>query len=276
MNFSKTALYAFTMAVVFVFSVNAHANSFEKIKEMGLGAKSIVEMPIDGMVAYVAENGKVFFMSSDGRYVFSGGSVTDVWNGTPLETGGDIQRSARTIPLESMEIDFDKLDALSIGTGSKTVHVITDPTCPACRKLTDLIPEYGDEYTFKILALPALGKRSEEITKRLACQSDRELAAQALLDGTADQLPAPKNCNLDAYKQALLVADYIRVREVPFLIGPNNVVSRGLPNNLQSWLEESSTFLSDMSVQDGTGAGQAPVGPVSSDSLNQRLREALN
>lgn len=270
-------------AAMVAFSFGASASTFEKLSERGLNPKSVVEMPIDGLVAYEAQNGKVFFMTSDGRYVFSGGTVADVWNGSVLETGEDIRISSNTIPLENMEIDFDMLDALEVGNGDKVVHIITDPACPACKKLADQLPEFTDEYTFKILALPALGEISQELSRRIACETDRDAAAKALLNGTANQLPAPENCNLDAYNQALLVADYIRVREVPFLIGPNDIVNRGLPKDLGGWLKEASSFLpapkrvseTQTMPQAGTttARGEEAPGPA---NLNTRLRNALN
>lgn len=282
MNPSKIIKAITIASTLLMISSGASANNAQKLKEMGLTPESIVEMPVDGLVAYETENGGLFFMSSDGRYVISGGQVSDVWNGSVLKTGQDVSHSAQSIPLENMEIDFDQLDALEVGTGDKVVHVITDPACPACKKLNDQMQEYTDEYTFKILALPALGKISEDMAKRIACESDRDAATKALLNGTANQLPAPENCNLDAYKQALLVADYIRVREVPFLIGPNNLVNRGLPRDFDGWLQKTSSFLAPQNDTQAT----APSGNVSgagengnakkSEDLNSRLRNALN
>lgn len=263
----------------------ASANSFEKLKEMGLNPKSVTEMPIDGMIAYEAQNGEVMFMTKDGRYVFSG-TASDIWNKKVLETGADVMQSAHTIPLAQMEIDFDQLGALTLGTGSKMVHVITDPKCPACKKLNDLMQELTNEYTFKILVLPALGEMSREASKKIACTQDRDKALSAFLENRVDELGSPQNCNMDAYKQALLVADYIRVREVPFLIGPNDFVNRGLPQNLEGWLAETSSFISTpepVNVAPQTQpSGAEPNKSASAgqslnsiNSLNNRLRESL-
>ncbi|MBU2952241.1 disulfide isomerase DsbC N-terminal domain-containing protein [Marinobacter sp. F3R08] len=282
MNPSKIIQAITVVGTLLMISCGVSASNPQKLKQMGLTPKSIVQLPIDGLVAYETENGGLFFMSSDGRYVFSGGQVSDVWNGSVLKTGTDASRSAESIPLENMNIDFDQLDALEIGTGNKVVHVITDPACPACKKLGDQMHQFTDEYTFKILALPALGRMSEDMAKRIACESDRDAAAQALLNGTANQLPAPENCNLDAYKQALLVADYIRVREVPFLIGPNDLVNRGLPKDLGGWLQKASSFLPpqqtvEAPTNDQKAQGKASLGgSQESESLNNRLRNAIN
>lgn len=256
-------------------------NSFEKLQEMGLNPKSVVEMPIDGMVAYESQSGEILLMSSDGRYVIDG-VISDVWDKKVLQTGADMLRSAHSIPLSEMEIDFDQLDALTMGKGSKVVYVVTDPLCSACKKLNDEMQSLTDEYTFKILALPALGDMSREVTRKIACETDREKALKALLDGTADKLPAPQNCNLDAYKQALLLADYIGVREVPFLIGPNYKVNRGLPRaGLEPWLNSESSFISTTSQVKPRPAPQIRSAiPVSNDAqapqtLNDRIRNAI-
>ncbi|WP_166255991.1 disulfide isomerase DsbC N-terminal domain-containing protein [Marinobacter salicampi] len=281
----KSLRFLALVAALAVLSSLASANSFEKLKEMGLNPKSVTEMPIDGMIAYEAQNGQVMFMTKDGRYVFSG-TASDVWNKKVLETGADVMNSARTIPLAQMEIDFDQLGALTIGAGSKIVHVVTDPKCSACKKLNDQMQDLSSEYTFKVLVLPALGEMSREASKKIACTQDREAAAKAFLANQVDDLDLPQNCNMDAYKQALLVADYIRVREVPFLIGPNDFVNRGLPQDLETWLASSSSFITSPDPANATEPSETPDAESikepssgqtlnSINSLNNRLRESL-
>lgn len=260
-----------------LFSVSSQAaeersKPMEKLKELGLDPESVVEMPVNGMMAYQAKNGTMKFITKDGRYVFSG-PVTDLWARQELEDNTDIEMSAHTVPLDSMGIDVDLLDPLVVGEGDKVVHIITDPLCPACKKLNDLLPEYADEYTFKILALPALGDRSRPTARKIACETDREKAVQALLSGDYDSLADPQNCNLDAYKQALFLADYIGVREVPFLIGPNDIIQRGLPRDFGQWLASASSFIRDTGAEESDSDKAEPV--QSTESLNDRLMNSL-
>lgn len=252
-------------------------NSFEKLQDEGLDPKSVVEMPVSGLAAYESQSGKILFISANGRYVIDG-VMSDLWDKKVLQTGDDLARSAHSVPLAQMELDFDQLDALVLGQGSKVVHVITDPMCSACKKLNDEMQHLTDEYTFKILALPAFGEMSRGATRKIACETNRDKALKALLSGTIDDLPDPESCNLDAYNQALLLADYIGVREVPFLIGPNDQVNRGLPKKgLGKWLNSQSSFMaakgqSKPAPRPATSAAKNAQPPK---TLNDRIRNAI-
>lgn len=240
-----------------------------QLKKYGLDPKAIKEMPIDGLVAYEAKNGTVMYISQNGRYVFTG-QVTDLWAKQKLSNADEVSTSINSIPLKTMGISFGEMGALTIGHGPHVVNVVTDPTCPACAKLNRLMVSLEDKYTFKVLALPALGGASRDLSKRIACDKNRKQAAKALLNETADSLPRPANCDLDPYKQALLFADYIGVREVPFIIAPNFQVSRGLPKNLGKWLGDNSTFVPK--AQDSS-TKTAEGNPDVKDRLLQALKD---
>lgn len=270
----RNLLVALT-AVVCLLSGFTHATAAEtqkyqvpaQLKKYGLDPKAIKEMPIDGLVAYEAKNGKVMYISLNGRYVFTG-QVTDLWAKQKLSNADEVSRSIDAIPLKTMGISFGEMGALTIGHGPHVVNVVTDPTCPACAKLNKLMIGLEDKYTFKVLALPALGGTSRDLSKRIACEKDRNQAANALLNETANMLPRPTNCDLAPYKQALLFADYIGVREVPFIIAPNSQVSRGLPKDLEEWLGDNSSF-----IPKTTGSSMHPTTRI--PETNGRLLQAL-
>ena len=211
----------------------------ESLSKDGLDPSRIIEMPVNGLLAYEAQNGSVIFMSMNGRYVFQG-KMTDVWSAKKLISSEQILESAHSLPFETMGVDFDEYGALTLGYGPKIVHVITDPLCPACTKLNRAMQDLKDQYTFKILVLPALGGQSVDLSARIACEPNRKKALQAFLDKESDQLSLPKNCNFDAFKTASVVSDLIGVDAVPFIIAPDSSVNRGMPKDLEAWLSENS------------------------------------
>nr|WP_172962428.1 DsbC family protein [Hydrocarboniclastica marina] len=235
-------------------------------------------MPVQGMVAYEAQNGSLVFMSKNGRYVFQG-KVTDVWAANELISGEQVYESTSTLPFETMGVNFDDYDALTLGTGSRTVHVITDPLCPACAKLSEAMVELKGEYTFKILVLPALGGKSADLAARVACEKDRERALQALLEKRTEELPSPQNCNFDALQSASLVSDLIGIDAVPYVVAPNGKISRGMPKKINEWLSENSDAkavagqpMSVTSLIDNSSPEQASG---TGTTINQKLLNAL-
>ena len=264
------------------------------LSKEGLDPSRIIEMPVNGLLAYEAQNGSVIFMSKNGRYVFQG-KMTDVWSAKNLISSEQILESAHSLPFETMGVDFDDYGALTLGYGPKVVHVITDPLCPACTKLNRAMQELKDQYTFKILVLPALGGQSVDLSARIACEPNRKKALQAFLDKESDQLPLPNNCNFDAFKTASVVSDLIGVDAVPFIIAPDSSVNRGMPEDFEAWLSENSGNVAvanhSMSLAQMLEGAKAPTdlserqalraanstqeSPQSELSVNQKLLNAL-
>ena len=223
----------------------------------------IVEMPIKGMLTVLANTGELVFMSKNGRYIFRG-TVTDAWQKKELTTIEAIKASAHSIPLARLGIQVDELDPLVMGTGPVEVVVITDPTCSVCKLLLEDMEEVSDKYTFKIFALPALGGKSPELTKKIACTKDRGRALQALIDAEVADLATPENCNLDAFMKANAMADLIGIDAVPFIISEDGRTLRGRPKNLDEWLSEDP--YKPAQAKPISSDSQAPPIPASSGS----------
>jgi len=122
--------------------------------------KEIVTLPIKGIRA-VESDGQIVFISDNGRFVITG-QIYDVWG----------------------RMDVDKLNTISFGHGPKDVVLFVDPRCGVCHKLIGEAKPLAEEYTFKIVVIPALGDESNQLAKALHCAKDKTNALDALLNNT--------------------------------------------------------------------------------------------
>ena len=199
--------------------------------------KEIVTLPIKGIRA-VESDGQIVFISDNGRFVITG-QIYDVRGKKPLSSMSEMRDVADRLHLQDMGMDVDKLNTISFGHGPKDVVLFVDPRCGVCHKLIGEAKPLAEEYTFKIVVIPALGDESNQLAKALHCAKDKTNALDALLNNTLGTLPSKSPCDPAQYDQTLMTAHLIGIQGVPFVIAPDGRVSKGRPNNLKAWLESA-------------------------------------
>lgn len=197
----------------------------------------IVALPIKGVRA-IQSDGQIVFISDNGRFVISG-QIYDVWGKKPLSTMSEMRDVAERLHLKEMGMDVDKLNTISFGHGPKDVVLFVDPRCSVCHKLIGEAKPLAEEYTFKIVVIPALGDESNRLAKALHCAKDKTNALDALLNNNLGSLPSKSPCDPAQYDQTLMTAHLIGIQGVPFVVAPDGRVSNGRPNNLRAWLESA-------------------------------------
>jgi thiol:disulfide interchange protein DsbC len=200
-------------------------------------AKSITgqaSLPVDGLKVLEA-NGKLYFISGNGRYVFRG-EVYDTWLQSHIDTIAQAQESSSRILLSKMGVRIDDLLTVRMGHGAKEVVFFTDPQCSQCHALANEADQYTNEYTFVFVPVPALGDESNRLIKRLACARDERQQLDALLHGTIEQLETLNKCPEEKYAKSLVTANLLGVDGIPYLISDDGRVSRGRPKNFEAWL----------------------------------------
>lgn len=191
------------------------------------------KMPIQGL-QMVESEGRVFFVSLNGRYVIKG-DLFDMWTGQQVSSVASLNDSSGKIDFEQLGLDVDELFALTYGDGPKEVVMFTSPGCPYCKRTIDQMHDLTDQYTFKLVPLPILGEASANKTKQLVCaaQSDPEKAVQAVISENYGFLPAPSDeCDLEGVRRSMVSAKILGIEGVPFIITPDSRVLRGAPKNL--------------------------------------------
>jgi len=183
----------------------------------------------------------IAFISENGRFILRG-VMFDTWNGETIQTIDALRASKRTLNIGDLGFEDKDLDPMYFGTGPKTVTVFVDPLCPFCAQLFDQVigdPTLARDYTFKIFTVPFLGEASVQAVTRLSCAQNRQEATQALL--TKDRrwlqtVSEPENCDPQPIMQRTIMSQMLGVTGVPYLIGVEGGVSRGMPVDLKTFL----------------------------------------
>lgn len=227
-----------------------HASSFAQATELQSAVErltpemmqnqieAITELPIKSMYAAQAE-GEIYFISGDGRFVFSG-RAHDLWYNQPLNTMANVDTSATTLDLDRMGVDSADLNTLSVGNGAVTHTVFIDPLCEACLDYIEQAQLLADQgHSFNFVLVPAFGEPSMEIAGHFACREDvsDEETLSAVLEQRILELPRQDECDLSAYLSSVTLAEMIQVDGVPFTTTHDGHVFRGLPDDLASRLE---------------------------------------
>lgn len=185
----------------------------------------------------------IAFISQNGRFVLRG-LVFDMWTGETLSTLDDIRKSKTSVNINELGLKNEDVDPFILGTGAKRVTIFVDPLCPFCAQLFDQItadPSLEEEYTFVLYTVPFLGDDSAKAVTALSCAKDRARALEALLskDRRWMQGVDTEGCDLQPIMKRTIMSQMIGVTGVPFLVGPQGGINRGLPQDLRTFLANS-------------------------------------
>lgn len=185
----------------------------------------------------------IAFISQNGRFVLRG-MVFDMWTGQTLASLDDIRKSKTSVNLNELGLKDEDVDPFRLGTGEKKVTLFVDPLCPFCAQLFDQIaadPTLEDEFTFIIYTVPFLGDNSAKAVTALSCSKDRQRALEALLAKDRRWMATvdTADCNLEPIMKRTIMSQMLGVTGVPFLVGPQGGINRGLPKDLRAFLSNS-------------------------------------
>ena len=207
----------------------------------------IVDMGISKVRAVKGKDGTIMFIADMGRFVFTG-SVYDLWQKKQLTTIDEISDAVSRIDPSGLNLRFEAMNLARVGTGKKHVTLFVDPLCGWCHKLmNEVVADVAlkDEYTFDFLVIPALGKASDELSKRLFCSETDPAKRFEVLRGGRDaieKLPAVSQaCKSEGSDRTKMTSTFLGVQAVPFVIAPDGRFSRGKPANLRAFLEGNAS-----------------------------------
>jgi thiol:disulfide interchange protein DsbC len=183
----------------------------------------------------------IAYITQDGRFIMRG-VIFDTWTGEEIQTMEELRASRKSMDISHLGIEDKDVDPMYYGSGPAEVVLFVDPLCPYCGQLFDQIisdPTYARDYTFKIFVVPYLGEASSQATTRVSCAPDREEALQALLTKDKAWLMSQgsgEECDPQPIIQRTLLAQVLGITGVPYIIGANGGVSRGMPADLKTFL----------------------------------------
>ena len=193
-------------------------------------------------ISIVESAGSTYFLSANGRYALRG-EAWDLWNAKPIHSVTEATRVAGHIDLDHMGLNIGDLTHFDYGTGKRDVVVFLDPRCPHCKATLRQMNALAQDYRFRIVPVPVLGRKSQVLMKHMGCSpaAARDKVTKALMNDAYDTLPAEEpNCDLAPLQRVLVTAQIIGIRGVPYLIAPDGRISEGEPaGELKAWLEQS-------------------------------------
>lgn len=195
-------------------------------------------LPVNGMMAAV-KNGKLAFVSSNGRFVFQG-KVYDVWNGKDLETLDDVRHAYNYMNLKKLDFRADMLKPYVVGNGAKEVIGFFDPYCPSCHLLIEDARKES-EYTFKFIPIPVMGDASIKAIRFAFCSADKEKAEEILMGKVKpENLPDDEfpDCDTTAIAKRVVTTQILGLQGVPFMVRDDGLVRSGyIKGDLNKWLK---------------------------------------
>ena len=227
-------------------SVEEAAGELAKAAKNASPIERIVDMGISKVRAVKGKDGTLMFIADMGHFVFTG-SVYDLWQNKQLTTIEEISDAVSRMNLKSLNLRPETLNLARIGSGKDHVTVFVDPLCGWCHKLMEEVvadAELRAKYTFDFLVVPALGRSSHELSRRLFCsEKDPAKRFEALRGGRdgIEKLPAVQSCDEDGFQRTQMTSTFLGVEAVPFVIAPDGRFSRGKPADLRGFLEGNAT-----------------------------------
>lgn len=220
-----------------------HENDPEAVKRDLEELKKVLKvsspLPVRTLIAIEA-NGNLVMMSENQRFIFKG-QVYDLFNGMKeLKTADDIRKYALSIDYKRLGLDPETLNSARIGTGPLQVVIYADPLSDTTHELMQEAISLPDpeNYSFYFVIIPGLGEGSEEAALKFYCarQEGNEEAGNLLYAQKLDTLHQTE-CNPDIWDRTMSAAFYTGVDVVPFLIGSDGRISRGVPaEGFREWL----------------------------------------
>jgi len=147
-------------------------------------------------------------------------------------------------PQPERKVDFSKIplsDALVLGKqdAKKKVVVFTDPDCPACAQLHEVIKKIGKtrkDVAFYIMMFPLpQHKEAYKKAQSILCEKSAALLDDAFAGKT---LPDPK-CSKDQLEKSIAVGKALQIDGTPSLVRGDGTIFNGprSPEMIMQWID---------------------------------------
>jgi len=204
------------------------AKQIEIAQSVGGHSGLVERLPITGLSKVVGEDGRVYFISDNRRFVFRG-TMHDLWSGSDIAK----EQVSSRVDTERFGVSIERM-SYAIGSGEKKMSVFVAPGCEPCKTVVErlITAERMREYTMRIVPLSRT-EVGHHINRVLWCSKDYEEATRAVfVDGTEPKSAAPagEDCDQTGLFLAMEAAKLFGVAELPLIIDENRVGTVGVPD----------------------------------------------
>ena len=200
---NKTLLKASLFSFGLMFFFNALAEDIPSAIKSRLDAtvpgydtSSVKATPLTGLYQFIAD-GRVLYISADGRYIVSG-NVID------LESKQNLTEQTQRQVTKKIIDAYDEKKMIVFAPKGKTKHTITvftDVDCPYCTMLHKEVPKLNDAgIAVRYMMYPRAGAGSATFNKSISawCNKDQKTAITVAKEGGTVE---PKTCDNPVQEQ---------------------------------------------------------------------------
>lgn len=162
----------------------------------GYDTSSVKATPLTGLYQFIAD-GRVLYISADGRYIVSG-SVID------MESKQNLTEQTQQQVTKKIIDDYDEKKMIVFAPKGKTNHTITvftDVDCPYCSMLHKEVPKLNEAgISVRYLMYPRAGAGTPTFNKSIStwCNKDQKTAITVAKEGGTVE---PKTCDNPVQEQ---------------------------------------------------------------------------
>lgn len=178
----------------------------------------VEELPIEGMIKIVQEDGSLIYLSSNRRFAFVG-TMYDLWRGEALELGVGI---SQRIDLERNGVSIRKI-AIPVGDQWSTSTLFIAPECQDCKDLlAAALSLLDDDLNVVMLASSAEGRLDNAA---VWCAKDRARALRSvyLEDTRPEQDELIGRCDRFGLMLAEEAAMLFGIAQLPLFLGEDGI-----------------------------------------------------
>jgi len=233
-------LFVVLLLLVAVPAMAVEKESLQDMKQtlqqvFGSQPDTITAAPIEGLYE-VAYGPKLYYVSTDGHYLFSG-DLIDLHNRTNLT---EQNRSTARLKALSKIKDSDMIIYKAKGEEKHQITVFTDIDCGYCRKLHSGMAKMNElGITVRYMAFPRAGIGSPSYDKAVNvwCAKDRH---KAMDEAKAGRIPPKASCDAPVKKEYML-GKAIGVTGTPAIVLKDGTLMPGYlpPEKLAVALQQS-------------------------------------
>lgn len=210
----------------YVLSAGAAEPALDKVKatvQKALGPnveiKGVAKSPLAGLYE-INLGSQVVYTDATGRYVLNG-DLLDTQTATNLTQ----ERLAEINRIKWSDLPLDRAVKWVKGNGARKIAVFSDPNCPYCHKLEQMLTQV-DNITVYTFLFPILSEDSNTKSKQIWCSADRAKAWRDWMTtktapGGAGTCDTPLEANLK-------LGQSLNVTGTPAIIFPDGSRAPGL------------------------------------------------
>lgn len=191
----------------------------------GVKVEGVQATPIPGIfeVRFQSDEGpQILYSDAQGSYLFAG-ELIDVKGDRNLTE----ERLQKLTAIEFSALPMELALKIQRGNGRRVLAMFTDPYCPYCRKLEQVLTQL-DDITVYVFMFPVIRPDAADHSRAVWCSKDRAKAWLELAAADKPKVPAAAATCANPVDKVLELGRSLRVRSAPTLFFANGDRNEGV------------------------------------------------